>query len=225
MPSFAGGDGDASTDLAARRLRMVDEQLRRRGIRDQRLMQAMEKVPRENFVAPEFLGQAYADAPLPIGVGQTISQPYMVATMVEALELAPSDRVLEVGAGTGYEAAILAELAAEVWTIERHAELAEWARQILSSMGYSNVHVVLGDGSVGLAEKAPFDKILVAAGAPRVPQALTEQLTLGGRLVLPVGTRTEQLLQIVTKTETGPVISGRVMCSFVPLVGEQGWKL
>jgi protein-L-isoaspartate(D-aspartate) O-methyltransferase len=225
MPLFWGGDGNTTIDITVRRANMVDEQLRRRGIRDERVMQAMGKVPRETFVSPEFHGQAYADAPLPIGQGQTISQPYMVATMLEALEVAPSDRVLEVGSGTGYEAAILGELAAEVWTIERHPELAERAQQILGSMGYSNVHVVLGDGSVGLAERAPFDRILVAAGAPQVPEALTAQLSVAGILVVPVGSRTEQHLDVVRRTSEGTTASSRVLCSFVPLVGEQGWKL
>jgi len=225
MVPFCSGDGSGTEDTVARRIRMVDEQLRRRGICDERVLQAMAKVPRENFVFPELLGQSYADAPLPIGFGQTISQPYMVATMVEALEVAPTDRVLEVGTGTGYEAAILGELAAEVWTVERHEELAERARQILGDMGYSNVHVTWGDGSVGLPAYAPFDKILVAAGAPQIPEALTAQLTIAGRLVVPVGTRTEQQLYVVEKTQEGPVASSRVLCAFVPLVGEQGWKL
>jgi len=224
MAPFWGEDGSATGDTAVRRARMVDEQLRRRGICDERVLQAMEKVPRENFIAPELQGQAYADAPLPIGSGQTISQPFMVATMVEALEVAPTDWVLEVGTGTGYEAAVLGELAAGVWTIERHAGLAERARQVLEEMGYSNVHVTWGDGSVGLPEHAPFDKILVAAGAPQIPEALTNQLVEGGRLAVPVGTRTEQQLYIVRKTAEGPVVSSRVLCSFVPLVGEQGWK-
>jgi protein-L-isoaspartate(D-aspartate) O-methyltransferase len=225
MVPIWGGNGSATEDTAASRARMVDEQLSRRGIRDGRVLQAMAKVPRENFVSPELRGQSYADAPLPIGSGQTISQPYMVATMVEALEVASTDRVLEVGTGTGYEAAILGELAAEVWTIERHVELAERAQKILGELGYSNVHVVLGDGSVGLPDRAPFDKILVAAGAPEVPKALSAQITIGGRLVVPVGTRTEQQLYVVKKTNEGPVVSSRVLCSFVPLVGEQGWKL
>ena len=224
MTPFWSGDGNAADDSTGRRLRMVDEQLLQRGIRDKRVLQAMAKVQRENFIGPELRGQAYIDAPLPIGSGQTISQPFMVATMVEALEVQPSSRVLEVGTGTGYEAAILGELASEVWSIERHAELAERAQQILDEMGYANVHVILGDGSDGLAEHAPYDRILVAAGAPQVPEALTAQMADGGRLVVPVGTRTEQVLQIITKAEQGPVITGRVLCSFVPLVGEQGWK-
>src|SRR5208283_2628865 len=183
-------------NYAQQRIRMVADQLRQRGIRDERVLGAMARVPREKFVAPEFAGEAYADNPIPIGNGQTVSQPYMVAAMVEALELRPLDRVLEVGTGTGYEAAVLAELASEVWTIERHAELADKARHILAESGYRNVHVVWGDGSRGLPEQAPFDKILVAAGAPQAPPSLIAQLADGGRLVVPVGTRAEQQLQI-----------------------------
>src|SRR6516164_3627055 len=162
--------------LAEQRARMVNLQLRERGIRDERVLAAMGKVPREAFVASEHVRDVYNDGPLPIGSGQTISQPYMVAAMVEALEVQPSDRVLEVGTGTGYEAAVLGELAAEVWTIERHADLAEKAGQILGELGYANVHVVCGDGSQGLREHAPFDKIVVAAGAPHAPPSLIAQL-------------------------------------------------
>src|ERR1019366_1851693 len=148
-------------EFAERRARMVEDQLRGRGISDERVLSAMGKVPRERFVAPEYAREAYADGPLPIGDGQTVSQPYMVAAMVEALEVHPSDRVLEVGTGTGYEASVLAELAAEVWTIERHRKLADQARQILLQLGYENVHVICGDGSLGMPEQAPFDKIVV----------------------------------------------------------------
>src|SRR5271157_2591931 len=155
--------------LAQQRARMVEVQLRSRGIRDERVLAVMGKVPRERFIAPEYVWEAYADGPIPIGAGQTVSQPYMVAAMVEALDVQPTDRVLEVGTGTGYEAAVLGELAAEVWTIERHAELADKARAILAESGYRNVHVICGDGSLGLPEHAPFDKILVAAGAPHAP--------------------------------------------------------
>lgn len=184
--------GNGSNPLAQARARMVEEQLRSRGIRDPRLLEAMGKVPREEFIAGEDFRDAYGDHPLPIGAGQTVSQPYIVAAMVEALELRSTDHVLEVGTGTGYEAAILAELAAEVWTIERHEELANKAREILARLGYANVHVVHGDGSLGLPEQAPFDRILVAAAAPRIPESLVEQLGDGGRLVVPVGTRYEQ---------------------------------
>lgn len=203
---------------------MVNDQLRARGIRDERLLAAMAKVPREAFVASENHAHAYGDFPLPIGVGQTISQPYIVAAMVEVLKLTVTDRVLEVGTGTGYEAALLGELAAEVWTIERHAELAEKAREILARLGYTNVHVVHGDGSLGLPEHAPFDKILVAAAAPRIPDTLIAQLADGGRLVIPVGTRFEQQVQVVEKMGDEIRITAHDPCRFVPLVGEEGWR-
>lgn len=209
--------------LAAQRARMVEVQLRQRGIRDERVLAAMAKVPRESFIAPEFAREAYADGPIPIGAGQTVSQPYMVAAMVEALEIQPSDRVLEVGTGTGYEAAVLGELAAEVWTIERHAELADKARHILLEMHYPSVHVICGDGSLGLSQHAPFDKILVAAGAPHAPPSLIAQLAEGGRLAVPVGNRVEQQLQIVRKTGGDIVTSSHVLCCFVPLIGSEGW--
>jgi len=203
---------------------MVERQLRERGIRDERVLAAMGKVPRENFVAPEFAREAYADGPLPIGAGQTVSQPYMVAAMVEALDVQPTDRVLEVGTGTGYEAAVLGELAAEVWTIERHAELADKARAILAELGYRNVHVICGDGSLGLPEQAPFDKILVAAGAPHAPPSLIAQLAEGGRLAVPVGNRVEQQLQVVRKIGGEIMTTSHVLCCFVPLVGAEGWE-
>lgn len=210
--------------LAQQRVRMVNEQLRERGIRDERVLTAMGKVPRERFIAPEYVWDAYADRPVPIGEGQTISQPLMVATMVEALALQPSDLVLEVGTGTGYEAAVLAELAAEVWTIERHSGLAERARQILAELGYSNVHVVYGDGSVGLPQQAPFNKILVAAAAPQTPPSLIAQLAEGGRMAVPVGKRVDQQLQVVRKIGGEIVTSSHVLCCFVPLVGAEGWE-
>ena len=203
---------------------MVEEQLRRRGIRDERVLTAMAKVPRDAFVAPEDAPNAYGDSPLPIGAGQTISQPYIVAAMLEQLELRPQDRVLEVGTGTGYEAAILGELTAEVWTIERQPELAETSRSILQRLGCANVHVVQGDGSRGLPGQAPFDKILVAAAAPRIPEMLIEQLADGGKMIVPVGTRQEQQLQLIRKTGDDVTVTPRDLCRFVPLVGEQGWE-
>jgi protein-L-isoaspartate(D-aspartate) O-methyltransferase len=203
---------------------MVEEQLRSRGIRDERVLAAMGKVPRDQFISAEDAANAYGDFPLPIGEGQTISQPYIVAAMVEALQPRPEDRVLEVGAGTGYQAAILGELTAEVWTIERHAELAERARQILQSLGYTNVHVVHGDGSLGLPEQAPFDKILVAAAAPRIPETLISQLVDGGLLVVPVGTRLEQQVNVLRKLGDQISVSTHDLCRFVPLIGEQGWE-
>ncbi len=203
---------------------MVKDQLRGRGIRDERLLSAMAEVPREAFIAAEDASKAYGDFPLPIGAGQTISQPYIVAAMLEKLELRPRDRVLEVGTGTGYEAAILGELATEVWTVERQPELAENARVILQKLEYANVNVLQADGSRGLAEEAPFDKILVAAAAPRVPQNLIEQLADGGRMIVPVGTRAEQQLQLLRKVGDEIVIEREDLCRFVPLIGEQGWE-
>jgi len=210
--------------LAEQRARMVHVQLRERGIGDQRVLEAMGKIPREAFVALEHARDAYADGPLPIGSGQTVSQPYMVAAMIEALEVQPSDRVLEVGTGTGYEAAVLGEIAAEVWTIERHAELAEEAAHILAELGYGNVHVVCGDGSQGVPEHAPFDKIVVAAGAPHAPPSLIAQLAEGGILAVPVGNRVEQQLQIVRKGGGVITTSRHVLCCFVPLLGAEGWQ-
>ena len=211
--------------MARRRASMVEEQLRLRGIHDERLLLAMGKVPREKFIAPEYRSEAYGDGPLPIGAGQTISQPLMVATMIEALRVQPSDRVLEVGTGTGYEAAILGELAAEVWTVERHADLANKARLVLQELGYHNVHVVEGDGSLGLPQQAPFDKILVAAGAPQAPPSLVEQLAEGGAMAVPVGNRVEQELQVIRRTGGAIVTSRHVLCCFVPLLGAEGWGL
>ena len=207
------------------RTRMVEEQLRSRGIRDPRVLAAMGKVPREAFIASGDLKDAYGDHPVPIGAGQTVSQPYIVAAMVEALELQPTDRVLEVGTGTGYEAAILGELAAEVWTIERHEELTNKAREILACLGYANVHIVYGDGSLGLPEHAPFHGILVAAAAPRIPESLVAQLADGGRLVVPVGDRYEQQVHVVHKEGREMVVTKHDLCRFVPLVGAQGWEL
>jgi len=209
------------TDL---RIRMVEEQLRSRGIRDPRVMAAMGKAPREEFIPSGDRRDAYGDHPLPIGAGQTVSQPYIVAAMVEALELQPADHVLEVGTGTGYEAAILGELAAEVWTIERHEELANKAREILARLGYGNVHVVHGDGSLGLPEHAPFQGILVAAAAPRIPESLVAQLAERGRLVVPVGDRYEQQVLVLRKEGREVVVTKHDLCRFVPLVGAQGWE-
>jgi protein-L-isoaspartate(D-aspartate) O-methyltransferase len=221
MSSF--NTGDNLPDFDALRARMVEGQLRQRGIRDERVLAAMAKVTREKFVAPAYASGAYADGPLPIGEGQTISQPFMVAAMVEALEVEPGDRVLEVGTGTGYEAAVLNELAAGVWTVERHGGLAAMARGILGGLGYRDVAVICGDGSLGLPEYAPFDKILVAAGAPVAPPSLFAQLVEGGRMVVPVGTRAEQQLQVIRKVAGRPVSAVQMLCCFVPLVGAEGW--
>ncbi|MCL5942200.1 MAG: protein-L-isoaspartate(D-aspartate) O-methyltransferase [Actinobacteria bacterium] len=210
-------------DFANLRRHMVESQLRRRGIGDARVLQAMEKVPRHRFVGETVRWAAYDDEPLPIGLGQTISQPYVVARMTELLELNRETRVLEVGTGSGYQAAILAEIAAEVWTIERHQVLAERARELLAALGYTNVHVVRGDGTLGLPEHAPYDAIIVTAAAPQVPAPLREQLAEGGRLVIPVGDEFSQLLRVVVRR--GDVFPERDVLGvrFVPLVGEQGY--
>jgi protein-L-isoaspartate(D-aspartate) O-methyltransferase len=211
-------------NFAALRRTMVDEQLRGRDISNERVLGAMERVPRERFVPPDLRRRAYDDAALPIGSGQTISQPYMVARIVEELGLDGDERVLDVGAGSGYQAAVLAELADEVHTIERIPELAEQARRNLDAAGVTNVKVHVGDGSRGLPEQAPFDAIAVAAAAPGFPQALYDQLTAGGRLVVPVGRRHGQRLEVIVRSPEGPAILRSVPCRFVPLVGEEGFE-
>jgi protein-L-isoaspartate(D-aspartate) O-methyltransferase len=197
--------------------------LARRGIGDERVLKAIAAVPRELFVPDELRRQAYADRALPIGSGQTISQPYMVATIAEALELEGDERVLDVGTGSGYQAAVLAELAAEVVSIERVPELAEEARETLARAGYANVEIRVGDGTLGVPERGPYEGIAVAAAAPAVPEALYEQLAPGGRLVVPVGTRSDQWLEIVTRGEHGPDRRRTVPCRFVPLLGSEGF--
>jgi protein-L-isoaspartate(D-aspartate) O-methyltransferase len=209
----------------ARRL-MVEQQLRDRDIEDERVLTAMERVPRHLFVPEEFRDRAYADTALPIGSGQTISQPYMVARICEALSLHGNERVLDVGTGSGYQAAVLAELAGEVHTIERLPELADAARGRLEEAGYGErVHVHVGDGTLGLPEYAPFGAIAVAAAAPELPQSLYEQLEPRGRLVVPVGKRHGQQLQLVVRSPEGPAIVRSVSCRFVPLLGEEGFAV
>jgi protein-L-isoaspartate(D-aspartate) O-methyltransferase len=211
-----------SEPAAARQL-MVQRQLRGRDVEDPRVLAAMETVPRELFVPPDLRRRAYDDAALPIGSGQTISQPYMVARICEALALSGRERVLGVGTGSGYQAAVLAELAGEVHTIERVPELAEQARANLAAAGYEHVHVHVGDGTLGLPEHAPFSAIAVAAAAPRVPEALYDQLEPRGRLVVPVGRRRGQELQLVIRSPEGPAVVRSVPCRFVPLVGAEGF--
>ncbi len=202
---------------------MVEKQLRDRDIADERLLAAMERVPRELFVPPEERRRAYDDAALPIGAGQTISQPYMVARICEALLLTGSERVLDVGTGSGYQAAVLAELVPEVVTIERVPELAESARAALAEAGYENVEVRVGDGTLGVPDRAPFGAIAVAAAAPEIPQTLYEQLEPGGRMAVPVGGLRSQELQLVVKSPEGAAVVRSVPCRFVPLVGAEGF--
>jgi protein-L-isoaspartate(D-aspartate) O-methyltransferase len=202
---------------------MVARQLRARDISDERVLEAMERVPRELFVPEDERRRAYADAALPIGHGQTISQPYMVARIAEALALRPSERVLDVGTGSGYQAAVLAELGAEVVTIERIPELAESARASLAAAGYPQVDVRVGDGTLGVPELAPFDAIAVAAAAPAFPQTLYDQLRPRGRLVVPVGGERVQRLEVIVRSPEGPAVVHSVPCRFVPLVGQEGF--
>lgn len=209
---------------ALERKRMVVEQIARRGLRIPRLLAVMESIPRHRFVLPDDLAWAYADGPLPIGHGQTISQPYIVALMTELLQLKPTARVLEIGTGSGYQAAVLGKLAAEVHTIELIPELARRAEETLRDLGYTNVHVHLGDGSPGWPEFTPYDGIIVTAAGPEVPPPLLEQLAEGGRLVLPVGGRGSQVLEVHR------CVGGKITCernipvAFVPLRGEYGWN-
>jgi protein-L-isoaspartate(D-aspartate) O-methyltransferase len=202
---------------------MVEQQLRGRDVVDERVLAAMERVPRELFVPERLQRRAYEDAALPIGEGQTISQPYMVARIAEALALTGDEHVLDVGTGSGYQAAVLAELADEVDTIERIPALAEQARNNLKAAGYERVQVHVGDGSQGLAARAPFSAIAVAAAAPELPQTLYEQLELRGRLVVPVGRRGVQQLQVIVRSPEGPAVLRSVPCRFVPLLGEEGF--
>jgi len=213
------------TDFARLRDRMVEVQLARRGIRDASVLAAMRLVPRERFVPAGLEKFAYRDSPLPIGEEQTISQPWIVAAMIEAAEVAPGDRALEVGAGSGYAAAVLGQIADRVFAIERRSALATLARERIAALGYDNIDIRIGDGTRGLEAEAPFNAILVSAGSPDVPQALKQQLAIGGHLVIPVGARGEQILCKLTRTgETRfeELNLGAVM--FVPLIGEQGWQ-
>jgi len=209
--------------FAAERQNMVDSQLRARGIRDERVLAAMERVPRHEFVAERFHDRAYEDHPLPIAEGQTISQPYIVAFMLESLALEPNAKVLEVGTGSGYQTAVLAELSSHVSSIERLPRLAQEAQITLARLGYTNANIIVGDGSQGLPEAAPFDAIIVAAAAPRVPPALFEQLAENGRMVIPVGPADAQELQLIRKLNGRPITLRLEGCRFVPLIGAQGY--
>jgi protein-L-isoaspartate(D-aspartate) O-methyltransferase len=212
---------------AKQRMRMVDTQIRLRGVKDVRLLKVMETIPRHLFVEEAMMDQAYNDNPLPIGEKQTISQPYIVALMTEALALTGKEKVLEIGTGSGYQTAILAQLADRVCTIERVASLAGGARKILDCLNAFNVAIRVGDGTYGWKEEAPFDAILVTAGAPRVPSILVEQLNVGGRLVIPVGSRSTQALLKVTRiSESIHEVKKEDLggCRFVDLIGEHGWE-
>jgi protein-L-isoaspartate(D-aspartate) O-methyltransferase len=208
------------------RRRMVEKQIAARGVVDRRVLDAMRAVPREVFVPAPAAEFAYEDRPLAIEEGQTISQPYVVALMAAALQLTPRDRVLEIGAGSGYAAAVLSRVAAEVYAVERHTALAELARRRMRELGYDNVHILHGDGTLGCVAHAPYDAIVVAAGGPSIPEALRVQLVIGGRLVIPVGlTPHEQELVRVTRTgEKDYEQEGLGDVRFVPLIGAQGWE-
>ncbi len=208
------------------RQQMVQYQLAARGLTDERVLNALAVVPREAFVPEDLMPHAYEDRPLPIEASQTISQPYIVGLMTAALELQSDDRILEIGTGSGYAAAVLAEICAEVYTVERHRQLAESARERLAALGYDNVHVKQGDGTLGWPEHAPYDGIIVAAGAPKIPEPLTEQLAIGGRLVIPVGPtlETQELLRVRRTGENSFEQDDLGAVRFVPLIGEAGWR-
>ena len=210
-------------DRAEERARMVSDQLCRRGLTDRRVLDVMAEIRREDFLPPEMAAHAYEDRALSVGHGQTISQPYMVALMTTRLDVQPEHHVLEVGTGTGYQTLILARLAASVVTIERIAGLSEPARERLMALNVKNVRFHVGDGSRGGPEEGPYERIMVTAGAPRVPQALTEQLTDGGRMVVPVGALSEQILTIVERVGSKTVETPGIACRFVQLIGQEGW--
>jgi protein-L-isoaspartate(D-aspartate) O-methyltransferase len=206
------------------RERMVRTQLVPRGIRDERVLEAMKKVPRHRFVDPGMVGEAYADHPLPIGDGQTISQPYIVALMTEALGLTGGEKTLEIGTGSGYQTAVLAELSREVYTVERIKSLLERAENTLKGLGYKNVYFKAFDGTLGWPEHAPYDAVIVTAGAPAIPAPLRDQLAEGGRIVIPIGNRYSQELVKITKTDQGFEEKYLGGCRFVNLIGVHGWK-
>ena len=210
-------------ELSSSRQEMVIAQLEERGISNRPVLKAMGRVPRHRFVDAALKSRAYGDHALPIGAGQTISQPYMVALMTQSLELEGGERILEIGTGSGYQTAVLAEFTPRLFSIERHADLARAAAATLKDLGYSNVILKVGDGTIGWLEHAPYDRILVTAGAPSVPAALFEQLAEDGTLVIPVGDRESQRLEVIVKKHGRARTRQLVECAFVPLQGEQGW--
>lgn len=212
-----------SNQYSAKRAEMVATQLRARGIRDEHVLEAMSRIPRHVFVPEDYQGQAYEDHPLPIGEDQTISQPYIIAVSLQALELRGNESVLEVGTGSGYQTALLALLARVVYSIERHARLAELAVSVLEQIGLPNLKLVVGDGSHGIPEYAPFDAIIVSAAAPNIPNSLFQQLAEGGRMVIPVGPPQAQELQLVRMQDGRAIIEVLEGCRFVPLVGAEGY--
>jgi len=213
----------AEADFELARLNMVRRQLAARGIDDPRVLAAMSKVPRERFLPPSLQADAYADRALPIECGQTISQPFIVALMTQAMRLSGSERVLEIGTGSAYQAAVLAELARKVVTVERHADLSRRAEAVLAELGYQNVTLVCGDGTLGYPDRAPYDRIMVTAASRDVPGPLFDQLAEGGILVIPLGGRDYQNLQAIEKRAGQSLTVDLSPCRFVPLVGDQGW--
>ncbi|MCK4462691.1 MAG: protein-L-isoaspartate(D-aspartate) O-methyltransferase [Candidatus Omnitrophica bacterium] len=211
-------------DFEFLRQRMVDEQLIPRGISDRAVLSVFRKVPRHEFVPQDYMDSAYDDHPLPIGGGQTISQPYMVALMTEQLNLKGGEKILEIGAGSGYQAAILAEIASEVYTVERIETLAEKCDTALKNLGYKNIKVVVSDGTLGYEGAAPYDGIIVTCGAPEIPSSYIEQLKIGGILVIPIGSQFSQVLTVIKKTKEGIETKEVCGCVFVPLIGKDGWK-
>lgn len=211
-------------DFAIARRLMVERQIKGKGVTDPLVLTAMHQVPRHLFVEEALQGQAYGDHPLPIGEKQTISQPFMVAYMTEALRLRGGEKVLEIGTGSGYQTAVLAQIAGQVFSVERFPQLARRARRILDRIGAGNVHVRVGDGTLGWKEEAPFDGIIVTAAAPTIPDSYRQQLAPGGRLVIPVGERGGQVLKRITRQEKETFLEENLLdCRFVPLVGERGW--
>jgi protein-L-isoaspartate(D-aspartate) O-methyltransferase len=211
-------------DYSTARKMMVQRQLVGRGVRDHRVLAVMEEVPRHFFVEASLWNEAYDDSPLPIGEGQTISQPYMVAVMTELLHLDGEERVLEIGTGSGYQAAVLTRLCRWVYSIERLESLAERARKAVEGCGYTNISFTVGDGTQGWPDHAPYDGIIVTAGAPKIPDVLVDQLLEGGRLVIPVGDRFSQVLKLVIRTKEGTIVESHTGCRFVDLVGKFGWS-